>query len=98
MKGNGGFVTDKEEMDCSDHGGHDKAQHNGSVDPQVEEMLLKILVFWKNVTNIGSVVTGSAEAWRSWQLLRVKVIQAVVACLENYFQFLLAGPVTEPDV
>ena len=51
MKGNGGFVTDKEEMDGSDHGGHDKAQHNGSVDPQVEEMLLKIRVFWKNVTS-----------------------------------------------
>ena len=97
MKSNGGFVTDKEEMDGSDHGRHDKAQHNGSVDPQVEEMLLKILVFWKNVTNIGSVVTGS-EAWRSWKLLRVKVIQSVVAGLENYFQFLLAGPVTEPDV
>ena len=66
MKSNGGFVTDKEEMDGSDHGRHDKAQHNGSVDPQVEEMLLKILIFWKNVTNIGSVVTGSAEAGRSW--------------------------------
>ena len=71
-------------MDGSDHGGHDKAQHNGSVDPQVEEMLLKILVFWNKVTNIGSVVPGS-EAWRSWKLLRVKVILAVVAGLENYF-------------
>ena len=98
MKSNGGFVTDKEEMDGSDHGRHDKAQHNGSVNPQVEEMLLKILIFWNKVTNIGSVVTGSAEAGWSWQLLRVKVIQAVVACLENYFKFLLAGPVTEPDV
>ena len=93
MKSNGGFVTDKEEMDGSDHGRHYKAQHNGSVDPQVEEMLFKILVFWKKVTNIGSVKAG-----RSWKLLRVKVIQSVVAGLENYFQFLLAGPVTEPDV
>ena len=65
MKGNGGFVTDKEEMDGSDHGRHDKAQHNGSIDAQVEEMLLKILIFWKKVTDVSSVVTGSIKAW-SW--------------------------------
>ena len=65
MESNGGFVTNEEEMDGSDHGRHDETKNNGSIYSQVEEMLFKILVFWNKVTNIGSVVTGS-EAWRSW--------------------------------
>ena len=46
-------------MDGSDHGRHDETEHYGSIDSMVEEVLLKRVIFLKEVTNMGNVVIDS---------------------------------------
>ena len=66
-------------MDGSDHGRHNETKNNGSIDSQVEEMLLKIVIFLKKVTYIGSVVIGSfSQTWRR-KIIRMRAIHAGVS-------------------
>ena len=66
-------------MDGSDHGRHDETKDNGSIDSQVEEMLLKIVIFMKKVTNIGTVVIGSFSQTWSWKIIRMRALHAGVS-------------------
>ena len=51
-------------MDSSDYGRHDDTEHHGSIDSKVEEVLLKRVIFLKEVRNMGNVVIDSfTQAW-----------------------------------
>ena len=93
MKLDRGLVANQEEMNSSDHGRHNEAQHNGRVDSQIVEMLLKVFIFLKEIPDKGGVVSSS-NTW-CWKI--IIVIKARI-CFQNYFEFLLAGPVAKPDV